>query len=172
MKSIMRVGLLVMGCLFLFNTSYTLAQASFFDFLQDKNINKPAVDFTLRDLKGNDVNMTKYRNGKKAIIFFWATWCPHCRTALKGLTQEKADIEAKNIKIIIVDVGEASDEVREHILKNKINLDVLVDTDSTLAEPYNIEGVPTFYYVDEGGIVRAIEHSLPKNYEQLFVKSN
>ena len=151
--------------------SSAAGEMSFFDFLTNQTIGRPAADFTLQTTQGKESNMTQFRAGKKAIIFFWATWCPHCRVALKDLNQNLAQIEAKGIKIIPVDLGEALEEVRAYIQKNKIAMDIFLDKESSLAEPYNIIGVPTFYFVDEAGKISAVLHSLPKDLETAFSKS-
>ena len=156
--------------MFTLNPSHAGAQ-SFFDFFQNQNIGKAAPDFTLRNLKGEDVNMTKYRDGKKAIIFFWATWCPHCRVALKKSIQDKSEIEKKEIKLILVDLGEEEAEVQSHVKRNNIDLDIFLDKENSLAEPYGLIGVPTFYFINQEGFVQAIEHSLPQNYDELLLKS-
>ncbi len=152
-------------------SSMASAQMSFFDFLRDQGAGKPAVDFTVKNLKGEDVNMTKYRDGKKAIIFFWATWCPHCRVALRDLNREKASIEAKGIKLVIVDVGEETAEVIAHIKNNKIDLDILLDADNAASDKYGLVGVPTFIFVNQDGLVQEIGHSLPKNYDEILSRS-
>lgn len=147
------------------------AQPSFLEFLQGRQMGRPAPDFTLATLKGEKVNMTKYRDGKKAIVFFWATWCPHCRVALKDLNRIYAEIEKKGIKLIVVDLAETKEEVAYYAKKNKLVVDVFLDTEGELAEPYGIIGVPTFYFIDEAGAIRAIEHSLPKDLEKAFAKA-
>ena len=171
MKIFTRVSLILLLILFAAGSPYAMGQISFFDLLGSRNIGKAAPDFTLKTIAGKDVNMTRYRDGKKAIIFFWATWCPHCRVALRELNQDRLEIEKKNIKIILVDLGEEVPEVEAYAKKNKIDGDIFLDEDNSLATPYGLVGVPTFYFLSEDGIVRAIEHALPKNYEELLVKS-
>ena len=131
-------------------------------------VGKPAADFTLDTLTQKAVNMTQYRQGKKAIVFFWATWCPHCRDALKDLNKNLANIEGKGIKVILVDVGEEEKEVKRYMERNKIGATVFLDRESSLADPYGIIGVPTFVLVDSKGVVRAVEHALPDNYEEIL----
>ena len=139
-----------------------------FPFFENPLTGKPAPDFTLSTLNEKAVNMTQYRSGQKAIIFFWATWCPHCRIALKELNQDSARIQDQGIKIIIIDLGEDKEQVEAHIRKNKYTLDIFLDIESSLAEPYGIIGVPTFFFVDEKGIIKMVKHSLPKNLEEVF----
>jgi peroxiredoxin len=169
MKSFFRISVFVFFLSFIFQPSFTLAQ---FPFFQNPGIGKPAPDFTLATLNGKDINMTQYRDGKNAIIFFWATWCPHCRAALRDLNQKREEIAKKEIQLILVDLGESENEVRSYVDRNKIGLEVFLDKEASLAEPYGIIGVPTFFFVDKKGLVKAVKHSLPENFDQIFTKSN
>jgi len=147
------------------------ARAQFF-FMQNPLVGQRAPDFTLKIYNGNKVNMTKLRDNKSAIIFFWATWCPHCREALQELNQNLKQFESKGIKIMLVDLGETEKAVRYYVERNKIGVTVFLDQDSSLAENYGIIGVPTFIFVDQRGIVKAVEHSLPDNYEEILSVKN
>ena len=138
-------------------------------YMENPNIGQAAPDFTLDTLKMKSVNLTKYRDGKSAIVFFWATWCPHCREALKELNKSASQLEGKGIKLILVDLGESASEVREHLARNNVNFDVFLDKESSLSEPYGIIGVPTFYFLDDKGTVKAVEHSIPDNYEEILL---
>jgi peroxiredoxin len=131
-------------------------------------IGKPAADFTLNTLREQNVNMTKYRDGKKAIIFFWATWCPHCRTELKRLAEIHKDIEAKGIKLIIISVGEQRDTVQAYIDRHQYPFDVFLDEDQALEESYRIVGVPTLFFIDENGVIKLMDHALPEDIEAPF----
>lgn len=173
MKSFLKV--LIIGCFLslvaLGLTHKASGEVSFLDFLKDKNIGKPAPDFTLETLSGGTVNMTQYRNGNDAIIFFWATWCPHCRVALGELNKNYAEIQNKGITIIPVDLAETKEEAAYYAKKNKIEIDIFLDKEGSLQDPYNIIGVPTFYFVGKDGIIKSVTHSLPKNLEEIFSKS-
>ncbi len=144
-----------------------LAMGQFFEF-ENVNLNKAAPDFTLKTLDGKDVNMTKFREGKSAIIFFWATWCPHCREALKKLNEQRVDLENKGIKVLPVDLGENPAEVKDYVKRYKVGYEVFLDMDSVLAESYGLIGVPTLFFVDKDGIVKGVEHELPENFEEIL----
>ena len=140
---------------------------------KEKNsfIGKKAKDFTLETLSAKKVNMTDFRDGQSAIIFFWATWCPHCREQLAALNANRQEIEGKGIKIILVDTGESADEARSYVKRNQIQLEVFLDEDQTAAEDYGLIGVPTFFFVDKKGVMKAVEHYLPENYEDILSKT-
>ncbi len=135
-------------------------------------IGKPAADFTLDTLKEKGVNLTKYRDGKKAIIFFWATWCPHCRVELKRLAEIHQDIEAKGIKLIVISLGEQRNTVEAYIDRNQYPFDVFLDEEQSLEESYRIVGVPTLFFLDEKGVIKFTDHALPENFEAPFMTTN
>jgi len=168
MKNLQHLGLFFIVFLLIF-VMPTQAQAQLF-FMPNSLVGKAAPDFTLKNLEDKDLNMTQYRDGKSAIIFFWATWCPHCRTALKGLNRNKAEFEKKDIKLVLVDLGESAEEVSEHLLRSNMDLNVFLDMDAALSESYGVIGVPTFYLVDKSGIVRLVDHALPENYEEILLQ--
>ena len=147
----------------------SFASGQFFS-MENPLTGKPAIDFTLDTLAGKKQSLSQFRDGKKAMIFFWATWCPHCREQLRVLSEQKQAIEKKGIKVLLVDLGETKEEVAAHVQRNKIDFDVFLDLDSSVAEKYAIIGVPTFIFVNEKGVVKAVKHALPNDLDQIFGK--
>jgi len=166
MKSFQHLGLYLAVSILMLATP-PQAPAQFF-FMPNSLVGKAAPEFTLKNLEGKELSLTQYRDGQSAVIFFWATWCPHCRTALKGLNQKKAEFEKKGIKLVLVDLGESAEEVSEHLRKSNMDLNVFLDMDTALSESYGVIGVPTFYLVSKDGIVKKVDHALPENYEEIL----
>lgn len=166
MKNAIRVIILVVVTALFFNPA---ARAQFF-FLQNENVGKEAKDFTLKRLHKEKASLNDVRDGKKAVVFFWATWCPHCRQALGELNRERQEIEKKDIRIVLVDVGETEQIVGRYMEKNKIEMDVFLDEESEVAGDYGLIGVPTFYFIDEKGIVTDVQHGLPEDLEAVFAE--
>ena len=169
MKKIVLKLSLILGwfCVLAFCGSLPSARAQFF-FMENPLVGKTAPDFTLPTFNGGKVNMTKFRDNKSAILFFWATWCPHCREALKDLNKNRAEIEGKGIKLMLVDIGEGEKEVRRYVERNKIVSTIFLDQESSLSDLYGVVGIPTFVFVDSKGMVKAVEHELPENYEEIL----
>ena len=145
----------------------SLAMGQFF-FLENESVGKPAKEFTLKTAGGAPISLTDFRQGNKAIIFFWATWCPHCRRELTGLNKNKALLEQKGIKVALVDVGEQEEAVRQYAQSNNIGMTIFLDESNSVAEEYGLVGVPTFYLIDKQGIVRDVQHAMPENYEAIL----
>ncbi|PIW62910.1 MAG: hypothetical protein COW13_02325, partial [Candidatus Omnitrophica bacterium CG12_big_fil_rev_8_21_14_0_65_50_5] len=115
-----------------------------------------------------DVNYQTLVKGKNSIIFFWATWCPHCREAMKEFNGRKEEFKSRNVEMVLVDVDEDSQKVASHVKRHNIAFDVLFDRDSAVSEEYGVIGFPTFVFVDKKGIVKDVQHELPEDYEELF----
>lgn len=131
-------------------------------------VGDPAPDFALESLDGSRIAFSEFRASQPAIIFFWATWCPHCRTELQTLALKKTEFERKGIRLVLVDLEEPADAVKDYLSRNGIDYNVLLDSDSKVAGQYFLVGVPTFVFVGSDGVVRAVEHALPPNYEGLL----
>lgn len=168
MIKIFRIWLLVLLSGVIFSAQPAQGQ---FDFMEAELVGKLAPDFTLDTLKKSDVNFHEYRDGQRAILFFWATWCPHCRTQLIELEKQRTELEKQNIRLVLIDIGESKKIVEKYINKNQIEFDVFLDVDFGLESEYQIIGVPTFYYVNEQGNITSVGHSLPDDYETFLSKS-
>ena len=73
---------------------------------------------------------------------------------------------------MLVDLGETEREVKAYMERNKVGATVFLDEDTSLAENYGIIGVPTLVFVDAKGMVKAVEHSLPDDYEKILEVKN
>ena len=140
-------------------------------FMQDDNIGKPIQDFKLVTLQAGEKSLSDLRGGKRAIVFFWATWCPHCREALSKINANRDEITKKGIQIVLVDIGEKAEVVSGYLEKNKIDMDVMLDEKTDVATLFGIVGVPTFYLVDKDGTVKNVLHGYPEDLEAAFSKS-
>lgn len=135
---------------------------------QDPLIGKAAPDVVLPQSEGPSASVINAREGKKAILVFWATWCPHCYAELGKINDALAGVQHKGIKIILVDVGESKEDVKEYLMRRQINLSCFIDEDNVLHDPYNLIGVPTMVFIDERGIIRHVTHQFPSDYEKYF----
>lgn len=165
LKNMIR-SLLILGLLL---TAFdpSLASGQFF-FMENESIGKPAQDFTLPTVGGTKMGLADFRKQDKAIVFFWATWCPHCRKELGNLVQKKEELAQKGIKVALVDVGEDEATVKQYLQKNKVGFTVFLDQETAVAESYNVVGVPMFWLIDKQGVVRDVQYSLPLNYDEIL----
>lgn len=167
MKGGIRLAILLVVLVAPFSVLNAAGQIFFF---QNSLVGDPVPDFTSDTLQTQKVSMSQLRGSNPAVVFFWATWCPHCRTQLEELNKQKPELEGKGVKVMLVDLGEDASDVSRYLKRQNITMDSFLDSDGAIAEKYSIMGVPTFVLVDKDGIVRFVEHALPKNYGELILK--
>ncbi len=165
MKSFCRVFLL--AAVFILGFAVLSARAQFV-FDENPLLGKPPADFTLNTTSGQPMSLETFRQGAPAVIFFWATWCPHCREGLRSLANEQQHFAQKGVKIILVNVEESPRTVKSFIEKYKIPYPVFFDENSQVAEQYAIIGLPTLFFVDKSGVVAGVEHGLPDNFMEIL----
>ncbi len=124
-----------------------------------------APDFILKRTDDQTLSLTQARNGKKAILIFWATWCPHCHEELERVRQNLESIKAKGIEVVLVDIGETKEEVKSYLSNQGIALESFLDEENSVAGQYNVQGVPSVFLIDEKGIVRNMSYGFPADYE-------
>ncbi len=150
------------GFLFL---SSGCANAGFYD---NPLIGKKAQDFKLTQLKGGEASLEGLRKGGKAVVFFWATWCPHCREQLKEMSAKKQALEKLGAAVILVDIGEDKATVEKFLAAKGYDYNVLLDLDSAVAEVYQVVGVPTIVFIGTDGTILESMNGFPDNYAEIL----
>src|SRR2546430_3397894 len=79
--------------------------------MEEGLVNSPAPEFGLETSMGVNKTLKDFSAGKKTVLFFWATWCPHCHEELEKVRQNLDDFKEKNIQIVLINVGETREEV-------------------------------------------------------------
>lgn len=110
----------------------------------------PAIDFTLKDLEGNDVSLSDYE-GKIVLLNFWATWCGFCDLEMPDL--ERLYTVNEDVVVLGVNVGEDLDLVKEYVDEKKISFPIVLDETTDIASDYLVSGLPTSYFIDENGMI-------------------
>ena len=123
-----------------------------------------APDFTLEDVQGNKVNLAGYRGNQPAVLFFWTTWCPFCRDALKALNARYDELTKAGWKVIPIDIGESALKVNSFLKYNQLNFNVLLDTGLATARSYGVVGVPTYVIINKDGVIAFRDNFLPEDF--------
>ncbi|HKX27407.1 MAG TPA: redoxin domain-containing protein [Blastocatellia bacterium] len=145
--------------LFFFEPPAGTEEVAKFDYFESaakntKILGKPALDFTLNDLSGKEINLQKLR-GKIVLLNFWATWCGPCVAEMPDF--EKLHREFKDKDLVILAVSDEEPQVaREFLQKNNFTFTSLVDTERKVWELYQIAGIPQSFFISKEGNV--IEH--------------
>jgi len=142
--------------------------------LLDNSIKAKAQDFKLKDLNGKEVSLSDFE-GKKVFLNFWASWCPPCKAEMPEIEQLYQQTKDSDLVILAVNIGEDKETVQTFIDNNKYNFKVLLDTEQEAALNYNITSIPTSYFIDKDGNIKAsfigsMNLAQMKSYIQLIDK--
>ncbi len=118
-------------------------------------VGHPAPDFTLVDLEGNEVALSDFR-GKTVFINFWATWCPPCRAEMPEIEAVHQEYKDRGVVVLGVDISEPVSTVRQYIQKGGFSWTIVLDSTGEVARNYQIAAIPTSFFIDGEGIIRAV----------------
>jgi len=99
-----------------------------------------------------------------AVLNFWATWCPPCRTELPGFQQ--ASDEHPDVRFLGVDEGFDADESVAFLDEVGVTYEQFVDRDGALAGELEITELPATVVLDADGAV-AFRQTGPMSYGEL-----
>jgi thiol-disulfide isomerase/thioredoxin len=118
------------------------------------NVGDVAPDFTLPKLDGGTMSLHDTR-GKVVLIDFWATWCGPCKAAIPHVQKLYEKHKSKGFVVLGVDVWEreGKDVVKKFRDDYGLTYDILLDTDGTVPDLYQVRGIPSAWLLDRNGII-------------------
>lgn len=111
-----------------------------------------APDFTLNDLKGNQVTLKDHR-GRIVFLNFWATWCPPCRREMPSMERLYKQLKDRDFTMLAVDMQESEKLVKAFISEFSLSFPALLDLNGDISSLYGIRGLPTTYIIDREGMI-------------------
>jgi peroxiredoxin len=140
--------------LLLFGTAATASERLFQAMGMAKLPGKPAQDFTLPDLDGQQVSLQQYR-GKLVFLNFWATWCIPCREEMPAMEQLHQTFQQQGLVILAVDLKESPDKVKAFFDQYRLSYTALLDGSGSVFRDYQVMGLPTTYLIGRDGTLLA-----------------
>lgn len=116
-------------------------------------LNEPAPDFELPDLRGNFHRLSDYR-GRIVVVNFWSAECPYSertdRVMLNSLVQWGDGV----VLLSIAANRDESSLMVEEAAKTRHIPTVLIDAEQVVADLYEAAVTPHVFVVDRQGILR------------------
>lgn len=115
------------------------------------NINTLYLDFL--DLKGIRHTLKKHQ-GNVILLNFWATWCPPCVKELPSLNRLQTKINNSQFKILAINIGEETADVKKFLAPMTIKFPVLTDPEGQSVKPWRLIAFPSSFVIDKKGEIR------------------
>ncbi len=122
------------------------------------NIGDIAPTFQTVRLDGLPAHFPAAWAGRPVVIRFWADWCKFCAGEMKAIEtvyQRHKGTGGTGLEVVAINAGQDRKTVDAFIRKIGVSYPALLDEQSKIARSYGVVGLPTTYFVDAKGIVRA-----------------
>jgi thiol-disulfide isomerase/thioredoxin len=83
------------------------------------------LDFVLKDMNGQDVNLASLK-GKVVLLNFWATWCGPCKGEIPIFVELQEKYRDQGVTFLGLSVDDTPEQLRPFASQYKINYPVLV----------------------------------------------
>ena len=136
-------------------------------------IGKPALDFQVTDLKGEELSLEKYR-GQVVLLDFWATWCGPCIAEIPNVKRTYEKYKDQKFQIIGISLDRSITPLEEYIEKEELGWVHYWDNSGKVSNMYKVRAIPSTFLVDSEGTIRKTNlrgHALEHAVEDL-VKEN
>ena len=116
-----------------------------------------APDFTLDLLGGEQVTLTDLR-GKAVIVNLWASWCPPCRAEMPAIENVYQANKGRGLEVLAVNTTFQDSEAEAAAFVRQYGLTFPVPLDRTggVSARYQLRALPSTYFVDRRGVIRAV----------------
>jgi peroxiredoxin len=120
----------------------------------DANDRPAKLDFTLRDVAGNDVKLADYL-GRVIVLDFWATWCAPCRVAIPDLVELYERYRDQGFVVLGISVNDPVARLEPFVQEHRMSYPVLIgDGRYDVQEAFGpLVGFPTSFVITRDGTI-------------------
>lgn len=139
----------------LVNTKYITLIKSEIDRAKNLEIGGTAPEFTAVDINGKKVSLSDYR-GKLLLLDFGASWCPDCIQEQNDMIKLYNRLKDTGFEVVNVACEKNKASWINWHEKYKIPYCTISDLkgwSNEVAVLYNVRWLPTYYLIDENGII-------------------
>ena len=129
-------------------------------------IGKPALDFQVTDLKGEELSLKAYR-GQVVLLDFWATWCGPCIAEMPNVKKTYEKYKDQKFQIIGISLDRSIEPLKDYIKEKELGWLHYWDKSGKVGNLYKVRAIPSTFLIDGEGVIRktnlrghALEHAV------------
>ena len=116
-------------------------------------------DFKLHPFKGSDEVAASSLKGKISLINFWATWCEACMVEMPSIVKLFQGYKDRGFDVLAINLDTNPETVLPRtIQKYGMGFTVYTDSESKLADIFQIQAIPLSVVIDHNRKILMIEN--------------
>lgn len=129
---------------------------------------KPAPDFTLPDVNGENISLSDF-HGQTVLLDFWASWCGPCRKLSPDLVQLHDQFKGRNFTILSVSVDDHKDRWIKAIEEDQLDWTHVSKLDGwgDVSKMYGVMAIPQNFLISPDGNILSKNLTIEQLTEQL-----
>lgn len=158
----MRAGVLLAGSLFIWATRVSTPPSAAAPIevpieavLPAPQPGHPAPPFRLQALDGSTVSLADLK-GRVVLINVWASWCAPCRSEMPAIEAAYAAYREQGFTVAAINLREDPETVTSFLRTHQLTFPALLDLDGKVSTTYRSHALPSSFFVDRQGVVRAV----------------
>ena len=116
-----------------------------------------APDFELKTPTGETVRLSDLR-GQAVLVNLWATWCPPCRAEMQAIETVYNEYKDQGFVVLAVNMTYQDNalDVMPFVTDQGLTFPVLLDETGDMANAYQLNSLPSSYFIGRDGIIREV----------------
>ncbi len=118
----------------------------------DADAEPAPLDFTLRDVDGDEVRLAELK-GNVILLNFWATWCGPCKIEIPWFVEFQRRYRDDGLVVLGLSVDDTPEQIRPFAAQLQVNYPMLVGLgrDDFLEAYGPVWGLPVTFFIDRDG---------------------
>ena len=116
-----------------------------------------APDFELKTLTGESVKLSDLR-GQAVLVNLWATWCPPCRAEMQSIETVYNEYKDQGFVVLAVNMTyqDTQTDIMPFVDQEGLTFPILLDETGAMANAYQLQSLPSSYFIGRDGIIREV----------------
>lgn len=116
-----------------------------------------APDFTLEDAQGQIYRLSELQ-GKPVLVNLWASWCAPCKEEMPAMQAVYETYAPQGFMLLAVNATsqDSQSAAIDFAQARGLTFPILFDRDGAVTTRYQVQAMPTSFFVDQQGIVRKV----------------